>query len=109
MEPLATQKPGRPESGPVTIAQQAPRETGSEFELRHQQTVSDLTSQLHTTPGTAYQSFEQKRWRGDQRVTDPRRCSHFWVALGAAAETGAAGSHQAAQWESVLAQWSFQQ
>uniref|UniRef100_A0AC11CA30 Uncharacterized protein n=1 Tax=Ovis aries TaxID=9940 RepID=A0AC11CA30_SHEEP len=38
---------------------QAPRETGSEFELRHQQTVSDLTSQLHTTPGTAYQSFEQ--------------------------------------------------
>lgn len=42
-------------------------------------------------------------------MTDPRRCSHFWVALGAAAETGAAGSHQAAQWESVLAQWSFQQ
>ena len=59
MEPLATQKPGRQESGPVATAQQAPREAGSEFELRHQQTVSDLTSQLHTTPGTAYQSFEQ--------------------------------------------------
>ena len=43
----------------MATAQQAPREAGSEFELRHQQTVSDLTSQLHTTPGTAYQSFEQ--------------------------------------------------
>ncbi|KAM9285521.1 bcl-2-like protein 1 isoform 1-T6 [Morus bassanus] len=38
---------------------QALREAGDEFELRYRQAFSDLTSQLHITPGTAYQSFEQ--------------------------------------------------
>ncbi|KAG5213682.1 hypothetical protein JEQ12_009468 [Ovis aries] len=44
---------------PMTTIKQALREAGSEFELRYQQTFSDPTSQLHITPGTAYQSFEQ--------------------------------------------------
>ena len=44
---------------PMMTVKQALREAGSEFELRYQQTFSDLTSQLHITPGTAYQSFEQ--------------------------------------------------
>ncbi|XP_042321817.1 bcl-2-like protein 1 [Sceloporus undulatus] len=35
------------------------REAGDEFELRYRRAFSDLTSQLHITPGTAYQSFEQ--------------------------------------------------
>ena len=43
----------------MMTVKQALREAGSEFELRYQQTFSDLTSQLHITPGTAYQSFEQ--------------------------------------------------
>ncbi|XP_053309056.1 bcl-2-like protein 1 [Spea bombifrons] len=34
-------------------------ETSEEFELRYQRAFSDLTSQLHITPATAYQSFEQ--------------------------------------------------
>uniref|UniRef100_A0A8C0AZ41 Bcl-2-like protein 1 n=1 Tax=Buteo japonicus TaxID=224669 RepID=A0A8C0AZ41_9AVES len=38
---------------------QALREAGDEFELRYRRAFSDLTSQLHITPGTAYQSFEQ--------------------------------------------------
>ncbi|KAI4544043.1 hypothetical protein MG293_004309 [Ovis ammon polii] len=44
---------------PMMTVKQALREAGSEFELRYQQTFSDPTSQLHITPGTAYQSFEQ--------------------------------------------------
>ena len=44
---------------PMTTVKQALREASNEFELRYQQTFSDLTSQLHITPGTAYQSFEQ--------------------------------------------------
>ncbi|XP_067324379.1 bcl-2-like protein 1 [Anolis sagrei] len=35
------------------------REAGDEFELRYRRAFSDLTSQLHITLGTAYQSFEQ--------------------------------------------------
>ncbi|KAM6339811.1 bcl-2-like protein 1 isoform 1-T6 [Alca torda] len=38
---------------------QALRDAGDEFELRYRRAFSDLTSQLHITPGTAYQSFEQ--------------------------------------------------
>ncbi|XP_068006321.1 bcl-2-like protein 1 [Melanerpes formicivorus] len=38
---------------------QALREAGDEFELRYRRAFSDLTSQLHITLGTAYQSFEQ--------------------------------------------------
>uniref|UniRef100_A0A8C6FN58 Bcl-2-like protein 1 n=1 Tax=Moschus moschiferus TaxID=68415 RepID=A0A8C6FN58_MOSMO len=44
---------------PVTTVKQALGQASNEFELRYQQTFSDLTSQLHITPGTAYQSFEQ--------------------------------------------------
>ena len=43
----------------MTTVKQILRETDNEFKLRYQQTFSDLTSQLHITPGTAYQSFEQ--------------------------------------------------
>ncbi|KAM4692601.1 bcl-2-like protein 1 [Rhinophrynus dorsalis] len=35
------------------------QEAAEEFELRYQRAFSDLTSQLHITPDTAYQSFEQ--------------------------------------------------
>lgn len=34
-------------------------DSSEEFELRYQRAFSDLTSQLHITPETAYQSFEQ--------------------------------------------------
>ncbi|KAB0379421.1 hypothetical protein FD755_007205 [Muntiacus reevesi] len=44
---------------PMTTVEQALREASNEFELRYQQTFSNLTSQLHITPGTTYQSFEQ--------------------------------------------------
>ena len=44
---------------PTAVVKQALREASNECELRYQQTFSDLTSQLHITPGTAYQSFEQ--------------------------------------------------
>ena len=44
---------------PMTTVKQTLRETDNQFELRYQQTFSDLTSQLHITTGTAYQSFEQ--------------------------------------------------
>ena len=44
---------------PMAVVKQALREASNECELRYQQTFSDLTSQLHITPGKAYQSFEQ--------------------------------------------------
>ncbi|XP_005686508.1 PREDICTED: bcl-2-like protein 1 [Capra hircus] len=44
---------------PTAVVKQALREASNECELRYQQTFSDLTSQLHITPGTTYQSFEQ--------------------------------------------------
>lgn len=47
------------ESVPAAEVRQALREAGDEFELRYRRAFSDLTSQLHITPGTAYQSFEQ--------------------------------------------------
>ncbi|XP_061865320.1 bcl-2-like protein 1 [Colius striatus] len=43
----------------AAAVRQALREAGDEFELRYRRAFSDLTSQLHITPGTAYQSFEQ--------------------------------------------------
>uniref|UniRef100_A0A8D0HVA8 Bcl-2-like protein 1 n=1 Tax=Sphenodon punctatus TaxID=8508 RepID=A0A8D0HVA8_SPHPU len=43
----------------VVDVRQALREAGEEFELRYRRAFSDLTSQLHITPVTAYQSFEQ--------------------------------------------------
>nr|KAF6357894.1 BCL2 like 1 [Pipistrellus kuhlii] len=47
------------EAIPMAAVKQALREAGDEFELRYRRAFSDLTSQLHITPGTAYQSFEQ--------------------------------------------------
>nr|XP_006130008.1 bcl-2-like protein 1 [Pelodiscus sinensis]XP_006130009.1 bcl-2-like protein 1 [Pelodiscus sinensis]XP_006130010.1 bcl-2-like protein 1 [Pelodiscus sinensis]XP_006130011.1 bcl-2-like protein 1 [Pelodiscus sinensis] len=44
---------------PAAEVRQALREAGDEFELRYRRAFSDLTSQLHITLGTAYQSFEQ--------------------------------------------------
>uniref|UniRef100_A0A098M0B7 Bcl-2-like protein 1 n=1 Tax=Hypsiglena sp. JMG-2014 TaxID=1550645 RepID=A0A098M0B7_9SAUR len=44
---------------PQSDVRQTLREAGDEFELRYRRAFSDLTSQLHITPGTAYQSFEQ--------------------------------------------------
>ncbi|XP_038606433.1 bcl-2-like protein 1 [Tachyglossus aculeatus] len=35
------------------------REAGDEFEVRYRRAFSDLAWQLHITPATAYQSFEQ--------------------------------------------------
>nr|XP_056700074.1 bcl-2-like protein 1 [Euleptes europaea] len=47
------------EISPGLDVRQTLREAGDEFELRYRRAFSDLTSQLHITPGTAYQSFEQ--------------------------------------------------
>ncbi|XP_033009741.1 bcl-2-like protein 1 [Lacerta agilis] len=47
------------EDSPRLDVRQTLREAGDEFELRYRRAFSDLTSQLHITPGTAYQSFEQ--------------------------------------------------
>lgn len=47
------------ESSSGQLVKQTLREAGDEFELRYRRAFSDLTSQLHITPGTAYQSFEQ--------------------------------------------------
>ncbi|XP_070587059.1 bcl-2-like protein 1 isoform X1 [Erythrolamprus reginae] len=47
------------DSRPQSEVRQTLREAGDEFELRYRRAFSDLTSQLHITPGTAYQSFEQ--------------------------------------------------
>lgn len=47
------------DNGPQSDVRQTLREAGDEFELRYRRAFSDLTSQLHITPSTAYQSFEQ--------------------------------------------------
>ncbi|KAJ7332242.1 hypothetical protein JRQ81_014422 [Phrynocephalus forsythii] len=47
------------EGDPRWDVRQTLREAGDEFELRYRRAFSDLTSQLHITPVTAYQSFEQ--------------------------------------------------
>lgn len=47
------------DEAPQAELRQTLREAGDEFELRYRRAFSDLTSQLHITPGTAYQSFEQ--------------------------------------------------
>ncbi|XP_004854656.1 bcl-2-like protein 1 [Heterocephalus glaber] len=44
---------------PMAAVKQALREAVDEFELRYRRVFGDLTSQLHTTPGTTYRSFEQ--------------------------------------------------
>nr|8IQK_A Chain A, Bcl-2-like protein 1 [Homo sapiens]8IQK_C Chain C, Bcl-2-like protein 1 [Homo sapiens]8IQK_E Chain E, Bcl-2-like protein 1 [Homo sapiens]8IQK_G Chain G, Bcl-2-like protein 1 [Homo sapiens] len=58
VEENRTEAPEGTESEMAAV-KQALREAGDEFELRYRRAFSDLTSQLHITPGTAYQSFEQ--------------------------------------------------
>lgn len=58
----------------MAAVKQTLREAGDEFELRYRRAFSDLTSQLHITPGTAYQSFEQV-------VNELFRDGVNWVAL----------------------------
>ncbi|KAM6298609.1 bcl-2-like protein 1 isoform 1-T1 [Aegotheles albertisi] len=55
----AVPRSGRAVPGGAGEVRQALREAGDEFELRYRRAFSDLTSQLHITLGTAYQSFEQ--------------------------------------------------
>ncbi|XP_018594614.1 bcl-2-like protein 1 [Scleropages formosus] len=47
-----------PRSRGLQAVKEALRDSANEFELRYQRAFSDLSSQLHITPGTAYQSFE---------------------------------------------------
>ncbi|MBN3325172.1 B2CL1 protein, partial [Atractosteus spatula] len=42
----------------IEAVQEALRDSANEFELRYGRAFSDLSSQLHITPATAYQSFE---------------------------------------------------
>ena len=42
----------------MAAVKEALRDTAGEFELRFTRAFSDLSSQLHITPATAYQSFE---------------------------------------------------
>ncbi|XP_066558340.1 bcl-2-like protein 1 isoform X2 [Amia ocellicauda] len=42
----------------IEAVKEALRDSANEFELRYGRAFSDLSSQLHITPGTAYQSFE---------------------------------------------------
>ncbi|KAM6298610.1 bcl-2-like protein 1 isoform 2-T2 [Aegotheles albertisi] len=58
----AVPRSGRAVPGGAGEVRQALREAGDEFELRYRRAFSDLTSQLHITLGTAYQSFEQERF-----------------------------------------------
>ncbi|XP_030624569.1 bcl-2-like protein 1 [Chanos chanos] len=45
-------------SGGLDAVKEALRDSANEFELRYARAFSDLSSQLHITPATAYQSFE---------------------------------------------------
>ncbi|KAK1801728.1 hypothetical protein P4O66_022365 [Electrophorus voltai] len=44
--------------GGLEAVKEALRDSANEFELRYSRAFSDLSSQLHITPATAYQSFE---------------------------------------------------
>ncbi|XP_063815173.1 bcl-2-like protein 1 [Pseudophryne corroboree] len=50
---------GHEESNVEEDVEQALLEASEEFELRYRRAFRDLTCQLHITPDTAYQSFEQ--------------------------------------------------
>ncbi|XP_013883662.1 bcl-2-like protein 1 [Austrofundulus limnaeus] len=47
-----------PTAASMDKVKEALRDTANEFELRYARAFSDLHSQLHITPATAYQSFE---------------------------------------------------
>lgn len=51
-------EPPRPSSRGLEAVKVALRDSANEFELRYSRAFSDLSSQLHITPATAYQSFE---------------------------------------------------
>ncbi|KAM6976493.1 bcl-2-like protein 1 [Aplochiton taeniatus] len=51
--------PSRRQPSPsLDAVREALRDSANEFELRYARAFSDLSSQLHITPATAYQSFE---------------------------------------------------
>ncbi|KAL4593432.1 bcl-2-like protein 1-like, partial [Arapaima gigas] len=56
------QPPLLPSSSPspqsLEAVKEALRDSANEFELRYNRAFTDLSSQLHITPATAYQSFE---------------------------------------------------
>ncbi|XP_069025212.1 bcl-2-like protein 1 [Embiotoca jacksoni] len=54
--PLRRQR--SPSTTNLDAVKEALRDTANEFELRYSRAFSDLHSQLHITPATAYQSFE---------------------------------------------------
>ncbi|XP_062316325.1 bcl-2-like protein 1 [Osmerus eperlanus] len=61
--PPPAQPPSSPRRRPSLGAgldevKEALRDSANEFELRYARAFSDLSSQLHITPGTAYRSFE---------------------------------------------------
>ncbi|XP_057219089.1 bcl-2-like protein 1 isoform X2 [Triplophysa rosa] len=45
-------------TGSLNAVKEALRDSANEFELRYSRAFSDLSTQLHITPATAYQSFE---------------------------------------------------
>ncbi|CAM4680490.1 unnamed protein product [Leuciscus chuanchicus] len=45
-------------TGGLDAVKEALRDSANEFELRYSRAFNDLSSQLHITPATAYQSFE---------------------------------------------------
>ncbi|XP_028849376.1 bcl-2-like protein 1 [Denticeps clupeoides] len=49
---------GASSSSSIDAVKEALRDSANEFELRYSRAFSDLSSQLHITPATAYQSFE---------------------------------------------------
>ncbi|KAG2463726.1 B2CL1 protein, partial [Polypterus senegalus] len=51
--------PVTPASNGVKAVKEALRGSGDEFELRYRAAFNDLASELHITPVTAYQSFEE--------------------------------------------------
>lgn len=56
--PLRQPGPGTETGTGLDAVKEALRDTANEFELRYSMAFSDLHSQLHITPATAYQSFE---------------------------------------------------
>ncbi|KAM9751809.1 bcl-2-like protein 1 [Menidia menidia] len=56
--PASPTRPSPSATAALDGVKEALRDTANEFELRYARAFSDLHSQLHITPATAYQSFE---------------------------------------------------
>ncbi|XP_041860749.1 bcl-2-like protein 1 [Melanotaenia boesemani] len=56
--PVSPLRPQPSTTASLDAVKEALRDTANEFELRYARAFSDLHSQLHITPATAYQSFE---------------------------------------------------